>query len=510
MQLVPILLVASVMAVDGGLRPLGADWGLDHSLVAALACGPVALVLLLLMPAMLWCERRLMRGRHRALISADRIGRAARMLIIANHFAAVLVFGWLETVRSMVGNPILLDELIAIAPALLGLIGVWAAYYPIERRLEQASLIRQLDDGRPVYPSLSRGQFVLMQTRMHLLLTLVPVLMIVAISEVLGIIGTRWGITNDAEWILAVGKIGAAAGVFMFAPLMARVILDVQPMPACELRDRLIEVCRRHNVKIRELLIWRTNGSMFNAAVMGLIGRLRYVLITDALLDTMRQEQVRAVMAHEIGHVRRHHMVWMLVCLIACFVLAWHVMQIPLWGIHSAGLIRDHATANGVGLAFSGAELVLALVSFGWICRRFERQADTFAVQHLSMIDSHSTIEDSDGVPRQTDAVAGPEPESSIGNRQSSSTITPSAVHAMCRALDNIAHLNMIDPHRPSWRHGSIAWRMIYLSSLMGLPADRLPIDRLVKRIKFFAMFVLIASAGLAVLMQWQLGGIAS
>jgi Zn-dependent protease with chaperone function len=533
MSLLPIILVAAILAVDGGLRPLGADWHLEPAAITVLTLGPVALVVLAMTLGVWWCDRRLTRladrrsglearrgaSSHRTFIYADRLGRAARTLIIIIHLASVLVFGWLGTVRSIVGDPILLDEIITLSPAILGVIGTWWAYYPIDRRLHEAILIRQLDEGQPVYPTLSRSAFVLMQTRLHLLLVLAPVLLIAGCTEVIGQAGRAFGVGRE-HWIVAVGKVVVGAGVFMLAPLLARMILDVKPMPLGPLRDALLEVCNRHRVKIRELLIWHTNGSVFNAAVMGLTGRLRYVMITDALLETMREDQVRAVMAHEIGHVRRRHLPWMVATLIACFIVVELASGLLWLGVAQTNLVSEQVIlANGTQHAAACAYVAASFFLFGWVCRRFERQADTFAVQHLSIDDSTGTYStgrgDSERVQdvKNIDAPTSGAPlsfsgPSAIENRQSA--VSASAVHTMCDALEAIAHLNGIDARRKSWRHGSIAWRMEYLLSLIGRPVCKLPIDSLIKRIKLATFLIVVAAIVLTVIQYFRARGTAA
>ncbi len=483
MQLLPILLVAALVAVDGGLRPLGAAWGLGHETVALISCGPIAIAVLFCAFGMSWCERRLRRGEiPRPLMMAERMGHFARTVIVATHMLAVLVFGWLDAVRSTVGNLVLVDELMALSPALIGLAGIWWAYFPIERRLRDSHLISILDRGQPVFESLSRTGYVFLQFRMHMLLFLLPVLLIVGTSEAVTKAGLALDVPRSSQWMLAVGKLAAGVGVFTLAPLLARATLGLQPMAQGPRREALLDVCRRHGVRIRELLVWNTNGTMFNAAVMGLLGRLRYVMVTDALLETMNEDQIRAVMAHEIGHVRRHHMVWMILCLMACFLLAGYAIELPLHALEHHEATANASSVDGISMGVMGVETMLGLLLFGWVCRRFERQADTFAVQHLS---------------------SDPSPE----NGQTSTDVTPEAVQTMADSLEAIARLNGIDPNRPSWRHGSIAWRVHFLFSLIGRPRNRLSIDRLVRWLKIAAAIVLALSCGHALVEYVQCGG---
>ncbi|HEX5688849.1 MAG TPA: M48 family metallopeptidase, partial [Roseiflexaceae bacterium] len=367
------------------------------------------------------------------------------------------------------------DELVSVLPAMFALLMTWWAFYPVERLLLEASLIRKLDDGSPVYPPLTRWRYVLVQARMQVLLTLVPVLAIAGISEVIDEVWLMWNIGaagGDGLGGWAGGRefvtIAAAAGVFLFSPLIARSVLDTQSLPAGPLRETLSDVCRRHRVGVRDLLLWNTNGSMINAAVMGLVAPLRFVLITDALLETLRESEVRAVMAHEVGHVRRRHMVWLILCLLACMFLAQHLIEWPLrvsyamWPVPASWF-------EPLSIATAILQLSIALLVFGWVCRRFERQADTFAVQHLSGMG--------------TAAGRG-------------ANVSIESVDAMRGALETIAVLNTIDPARHSWRHGSIRWRQRYLDSIIGKPIAALPIDRLIHVVKAAAFLIL--AAGIA------------
>ena len=58
------------------------------------------------------------------------------------------------------------------------------------------------------------------------------------------------------------------------------------------------------------------------------------------------------------------------------------------------------------------------------------------------------------------------------------------------------------DPHRRSWRHGSIAWRQAYLLTLIGRPLDALPIDRLIRRTKVAVAVILLLGVGAVVALE--------
>ncbi|MCH8133271.1 MAG: M48 family metalloprotease [Myxococcales bacterium] len=260
---------------------------------------------------------------------------------------------------------VLVDELIVILPPVVGALGTWWIHYPMERRLREALLIRQLDLGRPIYPVLGRGAYVLVQARLHLLLLLVPILIILGLIEIVDLAASGLTEPPGPKWVTEVATLAVAAVVFVFSPLLARFVLALKPLSAGPMRDDLERMCRRHGVRLRQALVWDTYGSMINAAVMGLTGRLRYLLLTDALLETMSRPQVEAVMAHEVGHIRGHHMPWLVVCFLAAMVVAVRVVETSLGLVGATSLELSPASAEWLGLGATGTELVLALVAFG-------------------------------------------------------------------------------------------------------------------------------------------------
>ncbi len=455
MFLFPLVLIAVLLVADGGLGLRAGDLGFDDRTVLALAVVPVPLMVALFAAGVRRCTKRLDGpGAREAVMAADRMARVARRAILVHFGAVVLLAGWLEVIRRAIGDVPLLDEVIAMAPPIAGLLGIWWAYYPIDLRIRDAVILRRLDLGRSIVPTPGRAQYVLTQARLHLLWLLVPILLIVGASEAIEAAAARWA---WPRWISDAGTIGVLAAVILGAPLLARLMLEVEPLPRGPVRDELLGVCDAHRVRVRDLLLWKTHGSMINAAVMGLVGRLRYVLLTDALLESMTRSHVEAVMAHEIGHVRGRHMPWLLAALLAAVTLA----GAPLMAVETARGGEEPLWMRGAATALAAAAALGVFCLFGWVSRRFERQADAFAARHLSR---------------------GGEPPGAI---------TAEAVATIGGALLAIARLSAVEPQRRSWRHGSIAWRRAYLETIVGRPSNALPIDRQVGWIKALSAGVL-------------------
>jgi Zn-dependent protease with chaperone function len=475
MQLIPIVLVvAVVLAAEGGLPgEVVAAGGPVESIV--LTCGPIVLIVAAAQFAVwLACRRARMTRQARALIPAERLARVGRWLIVVQHVAALLLFGWFQAVQAIVGDLVFVDELIALLPALLGLVALWWVYYPVERLLRQGVAMERLDEGLVASQPPGRLQYVFQQLQVHMMIMLIPILLILAVAELIEYLFTLGG-SNSQPWLIEVMTLIAAFGVFLIAPFLTRLVLSVRSLETGTVRDDLLSICTQHRVGVRDILVWRTGDSMINAAVMGLLRPLRYVLLTDALLHLVPPPQLRAVMAHEIAHVRRRHLPWLLVTLVSSLVVA-VVITSGMFAVLEATEVLPPGGSVWIDVLATAGELIIALLVFGWACRRFERQADTFAVQHLSGL---GVVED-----------------------PSARSIRPEAVLTMCSALEIIARLNAVDPGRRSWRHGSIAWRQSYLQTLVGLPLRRLPIDRVVRGIKLIALLILIGAVTATVLLE--------
>ncbi|MCW5754254.1 MAG: M48 family metalloprotease [Phycisphaeraceae bacterium] len=477
-----LILIAGVSiylheSIVGDAEPAAAVGG-AIVLVSLLACWATAAAVIG------WCGRRLDRtGSYRAVLRAERAAAWARIGSTAVFVAGVMFSGWLTAVRGVVGDLVLVDEALAILP----LVGVfcltWWSLYPIERRLREAVLLRDLDSGSVVFAFVSRAQYVLNAVRHQLLIVLAPLLLIMGWVELvdrLARFGPGWAREALSHPLTFVGvTVWGVAMIFVFSPLLLRRIWKTTPLGAGALRSRIEAMCDRHGVRIGQLLVWRTHGSLTNAAVMGIWGRFRYVLLTDSLLEHLEPDQVEAVAAHEIAHVRRRHIPWLAGIILSLISL----VSVP-FGRLAVWWFGPQAAEGWAGAAVVMLAIATAFWGFGFISRRFEWQADAFAAQHMSGWSSRG----------ESESVA----------------ITPEAASAMIGALERVAHFNGVAVQRPGWRHGSIAERQDRLRELVGRTANSLPIDRQVRWIKRFAVVGFVIAA---VLMWWnvqQEGGGAS
>ena len=103
MQLYPILLIAVLLARDGGLILADGNMAITGWGALAIAYGPIIALLVITQFAVLWYQKRLTRGdTPRAIIAAERFVRISRWFILIHHFVIVLAFDWLSAIRNVV------------------------------------------------------------------------------------------------------------------------------------------------------------------------------------------------------------------------------------------------------------------------------------------------------------------------------------------------------------------------------------------------------------------------
>ena len=399
---------------------------------------------------------------------------ASRIMIPLWLAAGVFALGWKELIsngldRTAVGR-LGLDSpglLVGCLPSFLAWMGLWWAQFPADRALREQNILIQLNENLPFQPPPSFRAYFLVNLRLQLLFTIAPALLLLFLHDGLSLIlppifhriGVLAGREDVGEALITL----PALGVFLvFSPEILRRVLQTEPMPDCALRRRLVEVARRHGVGIRGVLLWKTQNQMGNAAVMGFVSRFRYVLLSDLLLETMHDEQIEAIFAHEIGHVTHRHLPW----LMAAMATVMLVMAGPgqtLAGALGSGHGGHVWLAESAQLALMlGAAMGLFALVFGFVSRKFERQADVFAARTIQ-----GEIE-GDHVGRHGAAV-------------------------FCSALERVAAVNNIPIAARSWCHGSIAKRIRFLEFLSRDSRRTADFDRFMRRLYLTLLISLLA-----------------
>jgi Zn-dependent protease with chaperone function len=165
---------------------------------------------------------------------------------------------------------------------------------------------------------------------------------------------------------------------------------DCKPLENSERVNELKKFLNEIRFRYAGLLRWPLfEGRMMTAAILGIIPRLRYILITDSLMDALSLDELKAVLAHEAGHAKYRHMVFYIIFLLGYMFLSFglfdifsYILASSPWFINALGKSRPYAT-NAFYMVLSIPILLSMFIYFrfilGFFMRNFERQADLYS-----------------------------------------------------------------------------------------------------------------------------------
>ncbi len=288
---------------------------------------------------------------------------------IAPCIVAVTEWPMLVRFNLGVGQALLLDELLTLAPVLLSLFTFWFALSGVEQTL----LARRMDDESAP----TRGSLFAMQARHYGGFLLAPMLFALLVGDLTDLYREQ---IHGFEWLIAIAFV---VGLVILFPLALRLIWPTAPLAQGPLRHRLEATSLGVGMNVREILIWKTSGRLVNAAVVGFAGMFRYLMLTDELLNQLSDEQIESVLLHEAAHVRRRHLI-VRMCLIGLPLASWGVAMTLLFGdptslmVFEPSLLSDSAWLAVVGPLLLG---VYCVAAFCWVSRLLEFDADLIACQ---------------------------------------------------------------------------------------------------------------------------------
>jgi STE24 endopeptidase len=181
-------------------------------------------------------------------------------------------------------------------------------------------------------------------------------------------------------WLVAGGgSVVLGAGLAALAPVVLDPVFnDFTPLPEGEIRRDVLELASDAGVKVGE--VYSVDASRrttaVNAYVTGL-GPTKRVVLFDTLIENFSREEVRVVVAHELGHVRHRDVMRSLALAALTAPTAALAIQRLSWALSPArgepGALPALALAAGIVSAPLG--LLASRLS-----RQIERRADAFSL----------------------------------------------------------------------------------------------------------------------------------
>ena len=357
----------------------------------------------------------------------QRVNVRLSVLAITLFALAVYFFNlkqWLSLIPGF-GNFSILQGVLALALFFFYLCTIWYLGYPVYRAIFRVDITRR---------SFLRSNF-----RFNLPI-LFPWLALSLVYDLLAL----------SPWAGPDSFLNSVYGQILFFAVSITLLMVVmpkfiqfwwgcKPLVSSEKGQQLDLFLKEMRFKYRTLLTWPIfEGRMMTAGIMGIVPRYRYILVTDSLLETLSLDELKAVLAHEIGHAKYRHLLFYILFFVGFMVLSFGLsdlfISLAFLHPHILDLIsgNDSRSMSLFYLIMSVPMLVTLLIYFryvmGFFMRNFERQADLYS------------------------AVAMGTPMLTIG------------------ALEKIAFFSGKSRDIPNWHHFSVKQRVDYL-----LKANREP-----------------------------------
>ena len=164
-----------------------------------------------------------------------------------------------------------------------------------------------------------------------------------------------------------------------------------EPLENEELRRRLIVLSERAGTRVRGVYKWHLSekSKKANAALTGL-GATRRIILADTLLDNYSDDEIEAVLAHELGHhVHRHILKSIFVQAGITLLGFWLANEVLRFAVERRNLFETmHDFANLPLLILVSTVLSLLLMPALNAYSRFnERQADRYCFQSVASVE---------------------------------------------------------------------------------------------------------------------------
>jgi len=258
-----------------------------------------------------------------------------------------------------------------IALSIPGLPFAWYAQFKLEERFG--------------FNTTSIKTWILDRTKGFLLALLLGYPLLALVLKLIGWTGANWWL-----WAAAI-VIAFQLLLLLVAPAIIMPLFNkFTPLPEGTLRERLFAVAQRTNFPTRSIDVMDgSKRSRHSNAFFTGFGRFRKIVLFDTLIVQLTEPQLESVLAHEIGHYKKRHVLKLLGISIAGVLLAFAAIG---WLARQQWFYRAFGFEHQEG--FAAANVVPAMLLFAllagtisfWISpvvhswsRRFEYEADAFA-----------------------------------------------------------------------------------------------------------------------------------
>jgi STE24 endopeptidase len=204
------------------------------------------------------------------------------------------------------------------------------------------------------------------------------------------------------RWWIPGSAIAVAFGVitlWLWPVLIDPLFNDFDPLPQGRLRSEVLELAEKSDVNVGE--VYRVDASRRTTAVnayVGGIGPTKRVVLYDNLIDELPPDQVRQVVAHELGHQKHRDLyrglLWLAIVAPAGVYLTQRLAEMfgRRQGLGDPGRKPGPAALPAIALAVSLVSLAFGSAS-NVLSRQVEARADAFSLELTRDPAAHIALE---------------------------------------------------------------------------------------------------------------------
>lgn len=203
---------------------------------------------------------------------------------------------------------------------------------------------------------------------------------------ILALIIWVYQLTENQFWLYAWGIITVFT-VFMnlfYSKLIVPLFNKQTPLEAGSLRDKISEYAASVGFNLDKVYIidGSKRSTKANAYFSG-FGSEKRVTLYDTLVNDLEDEEIVAVLAHEVGHYKKKHIVFNLIASVLLTGITFYILSIfisnPLLSnALGVSIPSFHVGLVAFGMLYAPISEVTSLV-MNWLSRKFEYQADDYA-----------------------------------------------------------------------------------------------------------------------------------
>lgn len=211
-------------------------------------------------------------------------------------------------------------------------------------------------------------------------------MMVVIGGGILALIVWFYQLTGNQFWLYTWAVIIAFTVIMnmFYAKIIVPLFNKQTPLETGSLRDKIAEYAQSVGFNLKNIFVidGSKRSTKANAYFSG-FGKEKRITLYDTLVSDLEEDEIVAVLAHEVGHYKRKHIIFNLVTSIALTGLTLYILSIfianPLLSnAIGVNVPSFHAGLVAFGLLYSPISEITGLI-MNYFSRKFEYQADDYA-----------------------------------------------------------------------------------------------------------------------------------